>query len=252
LQLLRTGLERFPDDPAFWREWVLAWEADLEGTERALEAVLGPGAPEPAAMTPDRWACESILWLLRGLRTTGAARINCGGNDFTDSQGRAWGTDRFFRGGWMRDAFELDGLLIHSGASQSPGPWFPRIDSYKFHGEIEGTTDDYLYQTNRWLYPREWKAGYAIPLPRGRYRLTLHFAEDWYQAEGLRRFSVFAEGQEFARDIDPFGEHGFATAFTRQRTVDVDDGLLEIELRSERDYPFVAAIEVERIDGEGQ
>ena len=116
------------------------------------------------------------------------------------------------------------------------------------HGQVAETDDDYLYQTNRWWHPAAARSGYAIPVDAGTYRLTLHFAEVWYQAPALRRFTVLLDGEPALVDIDLYEEHGFSQATSAVRVVRVDDGLLKIDLRSEMDYPLISALEVEPVD----
>lgn len=74
-------------------------------------------------------------------------RINCGSStSFTDSMGQVWEADRSFTG-------------IKEGSTTLP---------------ILGTTDDVLFQTDRWG-----DFSYEIPVPLGDYEVVLWFAEIW-------------------------------------------------------------------------
>jgi Malectin domain len=71
--------------------------------------------------------------------------INCGGSSYTDTRGRSWASDRYFKGG---------------------------ASYYNSANEISGTADDVIYLGERWG-----TFSYSIPLPKGDYDLILHFAE---------------------------------------------------------------------------
>ena len=110
------------------------------------------------------------------------------------------------------------------------------------------TEDDPLYRTERYFPPRPlFRPGYRIPLNRGSYRVTLHFAEIWYKAAGRRLFDVVLEGERVLELYDP-GAAGYATAQSEQCEIAVGDGRLEIEFRPRRENPKISAIEIERLE----
>ena len=76
--------------------------------------------------------------------------------------------------------------------------------------------------------------------------VTLHFSEVDYHTPGLRRFSVFVEGNEFLRDYERFLA-GFATVDSRTLQTQVADGMLDIEFIHRVGDPEVSAIEIERL-----
>ena len=88
------------------------------------------------------------------------------------------------------------------------------------------------------------RAGYAIPLPRGRYRVTLHFAEIWFAVPGMRRFDVRIEGSEVLREHEPLSK-GFLAADARSFEVEVRDGTLDIEFVRRVEDPAVSGLEIE-------
>ena len=111
-------------------------------------------------------------------------------------------------------------------------------------GPIAATGEPALYQTVR-SFPLREPAGYTIPVPPGRYRVTLHFAEVWHRESGRRRFDVRLEGVVGLKDYQPFAA-GFATADQRTLEATVTDGFLDIDFIRKVDDPLVSAIEVRR------
>ena len=80
------------------------------------------------------------------------AAINCGGDEYTDSNGITYDNDKYFLGGTSSD----HGLNYH----------------------IKNTEDEILYQTERWCSET---LTYSIPLKsniNGKYVLNLKFSED--------------------------------------------------------------------------
>jgi hypothetical protein len=88
---------------------------------------------------------------------------------------------------------------------------------------------------------------YKIPLPRGRYRVTLYFCESHYRTPGRRRFDVLIEGREAFRDVEPLAA-GFGTLHSLSAETRVDDGILEIEFVRKIGDPTITAMEIARKD----
>jgi len=173
-----------------------------------------------------------LRWALERLRDEGALRLNCGGEEGVSSGGVKWGADRFF----SRTGYRYFG--DKQGAAKEP-----------FLGEIGGTEDDWLYQTERWFAPDPGgPAGYRIPLPQGAYRVTLHFAEILKDLADRRSFDVLVEGEEKLSGYCP-GKAGFATAETKAFEVSVKDGFLEIEFVRRVADPKISGIEVAKAQG---
>ena len=147
-------------------------------------------------------------------------RINSGAGAASDAAGRPWDADRDFRGtGGIQHATGID---------------------------IKGTTDDVLYQTNRWGM-----SGYDLPVGApGRYLVRLMFAETVFSAPGVRVFDVLAEGQTVVSGLDLAALVGNRTAHDEVREVEVRDGVLNLEFRAIADDPMISALEVTRI-GDG-
>jgi hypothetical protein len=89
---------------------------------------ISPVASPPSAPTP---AFQPIL-------------INCGGDEYRDTQGRLWRADAYSDGG----------------------------NTFGTTLEIQGTSDDTVYRSERWG-----EFTYSIPIPEGDYAVILHFAE---------------------------------------------------------------------------
>jgi len=105
---------------------------------------------------------------------------------------------------------------------------------------ISGTTDDTLYQSERW-------GGftYDIPVSNGTYDVELHFAENFFTSDGARVFSVSAEGGQQISGLDVHAEAGHDAALVRTISgVEVSDGSLTITVSASADNPKISAIRV--------
>ncbi|MBN1444459.1 MAG: protein kinase [Planctomycetes bacterium] len=171
-----------------------------------------------------------LRWILERLQRREPIRINCGGLDYTDGAGNRWSRDRFFLGGCRFGEQEW-----------SPYPFSGVI---VYHGEIEGTDDDPLYQSERWFPPSGLApAGYRIPLVPGEYRVTLHFAEIHFEQPGHRAFDILIEGEKLRRWYEPPAETRRADSWSH--TTAVLDGFLDIEFVKQIEHPKISAIEIE-------
>ncbi|UOQ68635.1 malectin [Hymenobacter volaticus] len=145
--------------------------------------------------------------------TTAVYRLNAGGPAVTTS-GLAFAADQYVTGGNVSD-------------SSNP---------------IAGTTDDVLYQTERWG-----SMTYALPVSNGTYTVKLHFAEVYWNAPGQRVFDVTAEGTKVLSAYDIVKKVGQNTATIETFTVNVTDGNLTLAFApgaSGADEPKISAIEV--------
>lgn len=225
---------RFPDDRALWDLW-LALALDEAGGDPAKALAQFPrgdieegGADDGTRTKAQGTYAADVHWLLEALAAGEAIRVNCGGLAFRDPSGETWGRDRFFNGG---------GLLY--GAEWSIPLPFP--------GEISGTDNDRLYQTERFFPEGDWPPpGYRFPLRPGRYRVTLHFADVYFGAPGKRRFHVDIEGKRVLDDYDPCANgHATADPHTFDEII-VSDGSLDLSLLRVIDNPKISGIEIER------
>ncbi len=186
---------------------------DLEGYEPAVENV--------NIVAGDQTTLDFELIALA--EPAFATRINSGGPAFS-FDGLDWAEDEFFTGG----------------------------TAYSNSIDIENTTNDELYQTERF-------AGttliYEIPVTAGNYDVNLHFAEIFHGVpgagadggEGSRVFNIDIEnGQEQLSDYDIIvAAGGAATAVVESFTgIMVDDGFLTITLTAVVDNAKISGIEV--------
>ncbi len=222
---LRAGLEAgLGSGRSLWDLWIEICFVDLKLGPKAVLDVF-PHAPSAAA--------SDLMWLLDRLSAGDSIRIDCGGGEVTTPSGRAWGPDRFFARGFRH--LELDGERL----LEDPPP---------YGGDIALTEDDPLYRTNRWFLAGESRPlGYRIPLPPGKYRVALGFAEVWFREAGARVFDVLLEGKPWLVGYEPL-QAGFAAAVKETEEAVVRDGFLDIEFVGVKDSPMVSAIEVERAD----
>ena len=143
--------------------------------------------------------------------------INCGGSQFIGRDGTSWQADAFFTGG---TAVSISNT---------------RIDS---------TSDDALF-----LAQRVGNCSYAIPVENGSYEVTLKFAEieATKNLPFFRRFHINMENSRVATSLDPYSIAGYARAFERSYSVNVNDGILNLQFTQEVDKPAVSAILVRSI-----
>jgi hypothetical protein len=148
----------------------------------------------------------------------GAIRIEAGSNSpYTDNASNVWSGDNSFIGGNIVDR----------------GPI-----------AIANTTDDKIYQTERWGL-----TGYAIAVTNGNYVVNLHFAETYVGiiASGQRVFSVTAEGTSPAgwSNIDVFAQAGGRNiALIKTTTITVSDGVLNLGFTASMNNAMINGIEV--------
>ncbi|TNC74607.1 Ig-like domain-containing protein [Rubellimicrobium roseum] len=145
------------------------------------------------------------------------AAVNAGGPAFTAADGDAHAADQFFTGG----------------------------KAYKKVAAIAGTVDDALYQTERFG-----NFTYAVPVENGTYEVTLKFAEIFFSAAGQRVFDVAAEGQVVINDLDIWSAAGGKNiAYDVPVTVQVSDGVLNLQFINGIENAKVNAIEINRLTG---
>ena len=145
-------------------------------------------------------------------------RVNTGGSAFTDGASNLWSADTGYN----------TGNVATSGSA------------------IEGTTDDTLYQSNRWDTPGGSELEYTFTVPNGVYEVNLLFAETWSGgfSVGARVFNVELEGSLALSSIDVYAEAGANAALTHTAMTPVTDGVLNVRFVHVVENPFVNAIEI--------
>ncbi|MCB0008195.1 MAG: PKD domain-containing protein, partial [Anaerolineales bacterium] len=147
-----------------------------------------------------------------------AQYINANGTAvFNGSGGKVWEVDNSFSGG-----------LTYSNTGLA----------------IAGTTDDLLYQTERYG-----NFSYNIALDDGCYDVILHFAEIWWGVgaaggPGSRVFDVTIEGVLELDNYDIYAAVGPSTPDVHAFEIQVTDGSLDIDFFTEVNNAKVSAIEV--------
>ncbi|MBN1409698.1 MAG: carbohydrate binding domain-containing protein [Spirochaetales bacterium] len=139
--------------------------------------------------------------------------VNCGGGDYTATNGTVYSADNYFTGG-------------EAAVTASP---------------IDATEDDVLYRTERWG-----TSSYAIPLPNARYRVKIQFAETYWDAAAQRSFEVNLEGRTINSQFDIFAAAGGKNrAYDMAQYADVTDGVLNINFQNPTaDQPKINAFVV--------
>ena len=145
-------------------------------------------------------------------------RINCGGGQYTDTDGNVWSADTGYNTGYV------------SSTSAA----------------ISNTVDDTLYQSERWDPSSAPEMAYGITVPNGDYLVRLHFAENYEDAAfvGGRVFDVEIEGVLALDNLDIFSEAGFNTALIKTMNATVSDGQIDIIFSHVVEDPKISAIEI--------
>jgi beta-galactosidase len=100
---------------------------------------------------------------------------------------------------------------------------------------------------------------YHIPMPPGRYRVRLYFAETFFGSKlpyaagsaGARLFNVFANGEALLRDFDVAKDAGGANRATIKTFGNIEpnaQGNIVLEFVPVRNYAEVNAIEVAQMN----
>ncbi|MCU0645167.1 MAG: malectin domain-containing carbohydrate-binding protein, partial [bacterium] len=150
-------------------------------------------------------------------------RINVGGDQWIDSQGREWLPDKIYREGY--------GYLGLSATFTS-------------NEAISGTNNAHIYQSERYkLY------GYRVDVPNGHYEIILHFAEIYYDRPGARLMDLKIEGVPVLQNLDIFDRVGKNAALrlvfnTKDLGIPITDRRIDIAFENKVDDTKLSAVEV--------
>ncbi len=176
-------------------------------------------APAPAPVAPaaqPRPAIPAPASAAEAKAVPGAVRIRAGDSTtFTDSSGNMWLADRGFADGQT---------ILRTGDMR-----------------IENTKDPVLYRAEHYGM-----TAFSYPLPNGKYRVKLHFAETFegISGPGQRVFSFNVEGHEF-NDFDVWAKAGGPQrAYVESVNVDISDGKLDIKFIPNIQNPEINGIEI--------
>jgi hypothetical protein len=123
--------------------------------------------------------------------------------------------------------------------------WLSGGDSYSVTDAIGGTTDDTLYQTERYG-----DFGFAIPIDNASYDVVLKFAEIYQDNPGARVFDVEMEEERVIRNLDLIFRTDKYTAYDVVMPVEVIDGELNIDFITVANNAKLSTLEV-REEGAG-
>lgn len=153
-------------------------------------------------------------------------RINCGGDDYTDTFGQLWQQDNLrYSRSWAANFKELNPYLASQRTMFDP---------------VRGTRDWPLFQSFR--FGRH-QLAYRFPVADGTYRIELYFTEPWHgtggssstDCEGLRIFDVAVNDSLVLDDLDVWAESGHDGVCKKVVYATVKGGMLTI------DFPEVKA-----------
>ncbi len=142
-------------------------------------------------------------------------RIRCGGSSWTDRSGHKWSEDI----GWT------SGDTVGTG---SP---------------IDAPQDRELYATERWGA----EFSYRLPVPPGKYRVTLKFAESYVNHPGERVFDVLLNGNKVLDHFDILKEAGAMNKGIDRTFSEIkmnSPGIIEIRFVASVQNAKVCAIEI--------
>ncbi len=215
-EFLRDHLTRFASTQAILELWCAISFADLGRSPADLLAILRERR-QSGERDPLEVPFADLRRLLETLSSGRSVRINCGGERYEAPDGSAWSRDRFATGGYEYDARK-------------------RKEDPTADSELER-----MYRTYRWFSDR---GGYRVPLPEGRYEVTLRFAEVKRSRTGESTcFDVLLESRTELENYEP-GANGFATAREERVPVNVDDGVLDIQFGCRIRSAKISAIEI--------
>lgn len=150
-------------------------------------------------------------------------RLNCGGPEYTDQQGKTWAADR-----------QLSGKESYGSTSWTDK--FPGVPAFfasqrRTFDPIKGTADWKLFQTFR--YGRD-QLSYHFPLADGEYLVELYFIEPWLgtgggmDASGMRIFDVAFNDKTVLNDLDIWRLAGHDSLLKKTIKTTVKGGKLTI------------------------
>lgn|GEM_PF-2440275 len=158
------------------------------------------------------------------VESTVAYAVNAGGGSYTASSG-----------------------VEYAGDVSCADPVGSDANRYEDYQSVAGTDDDALYQTECYA-PGSGDLDYALALGDGEYRVTLRFAEIYFDGADQRVFDVGVEGSEVVSDLDVWeAAGGEFVAYDVTTTVTVTDGMLDVALSEVDENPKISALLVERV-----
>ena len=139
---------------------------------------------------------------------------------------------------------DLAGFVADDGGRVGSDNWFdggaPKRLAPKLAEKVAGAADRRLHSGYR-----EGRFSYAIPLPNGRWRVTLLFLEPQEKRTAPRRFDVLVNGAHALRGFDPAkAAGGPLKAVARVFDAEVEDGRLQLGFAPVVGEAVLSAIEI--------
>jgi len=146
--------------------------------------------------------------------SSSAIRVHAGGGAYTDPSNQVWSADYGY----------------NSGSAWSTS-----------HG-ISSTNTPALYQAERWSPSLQ----YQFPVSNGTHTVTLKFAEIFFTSRNQRVFNVYINGQPMLSNLDIIAQTGGPfIALDKSFTVNVTNGMVNIQFQQIVDNPKISAIQIQ-------
>ena len=154
-----------------------------------------------------------------------ALRVDCGSySEYTDKAGNVWQADQ-------EKTEDNTWGAVYGSVIERPGLNIPDTDC------------PIIYESERYSMD-----AYEFEVPKGKYTVTLHFAETYegIYGEGERVFNVSINGKEVLKDFDPYKEAGeFNKPAVKKFTgVEPVDGKITIGFTYGVENPQINGIEI--------
>jgi beta-galactosidase len=190
---------------------------------RAVHLTLGSNDVVAAAQIDGRTVTDTLRWTLG--HSDRVVRIKAGDiSGYTAKDGEVYGSDMYFVGG------------------QASGVNAPDTQPDDMISVL--ARDAPLYETFR-----EGEFAYRIPLPNGRYRLMLRFAEPAQIAAGERVFDVVANEALLLKDFDILAAAGARLkGVDRSSDISITNGMLNLAFQPHRGSAKVSALSIAPLD----
>jgi hypothetical protein len=153
--------------------------------------------------------------------------INCGGMNYTASDGKHFDADREYTAG------QKSGYVGGNKASTDYS--------------IFGATDQDLFKTDRWGFSE-----YKFDVPAGVYKVDIYLAETHFENQGERVFDIYLEDKLVEKDVDLISRYGKNKAAILSFVVKIDDGQLNIKAEASADLPKICAVYIEDLPKDSQ
>jgi hypothetical protein len=182
-------------------------------------------APTPPPSPPMPTDVEELPFVV--------ARLNCGGNEFVDAQGRSWVSDASLEPG---------------GSTVRPSDHVPV--AYTLTPETAEFAT--IFETERFSTMDTGPLRYTIPVgSSGLYAVELLFGESWHHSAAVRKFDIAVQDVVIVGSMSVVAEAGFQHPLIKTVTARVDSDLsVTVELlpvSSAPEGPTLSALRVTKI-----